>query len=459
MFVCLFVCLCVCVFTDYLHQSSGGIIRHPTAVKRSEHVLTGPGSNKSIRSLSVPSLHATTEKVHYSPPTSPTKPRSKSVRVNAAKKASSFKRNFKKLFGSHLELDENGTGIDEQRVVGTYRPLNSRPRSIGGSSDCSNSSTYTNDFSRRNSLRDSSRSRISHGADSVFQIGGRQPSCDSADTYPMHMQTGSTDSSLKQQQQYYIPTGHRGGMAILGGGGENMQRSNSSTSLENFGIQTKVGVVTDPRYHSVATDVPYLEEHHGGRGGVGGGARFFRHAPPMMMGRLSFEEPELLWEDSKSFTFLNKSVHPSDPEYRQVAEELMSASPPHKTAGGSGSGSSGGGGDASVVAGAVGGLDPRRMSDAGSIDPRRGSLDSVGVEGGGTIKRNRSLPSTPITKNFAMAHTPSNANSIGGGGGGGGGSGGSGGGGGGGGGVGGGASGELHGSSSSRERSATPLGK
>lgn len=356
-----------------------GIVRHPTAVKRSEHVITNTGSSKSIRSLSVPSLHATTEKVRYSPPPSPPKPRSKSVRVNAAKKASSFKRNFRKLFGSHLELDENGAGLDEQHVVGTYRPLNSRPRSIGGSSDCSNSSTYTTDFSRCNSLRDSSRSRISHGNDSVFQ-GGRQPSADSTDNYPMHIPSGSTDSSLRQHQSMHLPQ-RMGGGAVMGGGGENMQRSSSSTSLKNFGIQTKIGI-TDPRYHSVATDVPYLEEH---------GRRLFRH----IVGRpgTSFEDTESLWEDSKSFTFVNKSVHPSDPEYRQIAEKLMRASPTHKKA--------------SDTSSSQFPLDPRRMSDA-SVDPRRESLDSAGggMEILPTVKRNRSLPSTPITKSFATAHTP-----------------------------------------------------
>ena len=347
------------MLTDY----SSSIVRHPTAVKRSD---TGPGNNKSARSLSVPSLHHACAKVKYSPPTSPHKQRSKSVRVNAAKKASSFKRSLKKFFGPHLELDENGIGLDEQRVVGTYRPLNySRPRSIGGSSDCSNSSSYTADFSRCNSMRESNRSRISH-TDNVFQ-GARQASCDSNDYYPIHVASGSTDSSLRQLMHY----------PYRGIGGENMQRSSSSTSLKNFGIQTKIGM-TDPRYHSVATDIPYLEEH----GSNSRNKAFLRH----MIGRqgTSMEDTESLWEDSQSFTFVNKSVVPSDPEYRQVAEELMSASPTHKNVN-------------EFV------LDPRRMSDA-SIDPRRVSIDS-GVESSvATLKRNRSLPNTPITQSFATAH-------------------------------------------------------
>ena len=120
-----------------------------------------------------------------------------------------------------------------------------------------------------------------------------------------------------------------------------------------------------------------------------GGRRLPRHIVGGRVGT-SFEDTESLWEDSKSFTFMNKSVHPSDPEYKQVAEELMSASPTHKTPG-----------DTSQLI-----LDTRRISDAGlCMDPRRGSLDS-GVESLPTVKRNQSLPSTPITKTFATAHTP-----------------------------------------------------
>ena len=353
-------------------ESSSNVIRHPTAVKRSEHVITSTGSNKSIRSLSVPSLHATAEKVKYSPPPSDHKPRSKSVRVsnNTAKKASSFKRNIRKLFGSHLELDENAID-NEQRVVGTYRPINfSRPRSIGGSSDCSNSSTYTTDFSRCNSLRDSSRSRVSHN-DSVFHQGVRQASCDSNDAYttPNHVPSSSTDSSYKfSSMQHALRSG------------EAMYRSNSSTSLKNFGIQTK----TDPRYYSVATDSPYMVEEHGS----GSRRTLTRH----ILVRPG-DDSESLWEDSQSFTYVNnKSVLPSDPEYRQVAEELMSASPTHKMSN-----------DASQF-----NIDPRRMSDA-SIDPRRVSMDS-GVDSLSAAGRlNRSVPTTPITiipTNRERATTP-----------------------------------------------------
>ena len=372
-------------------------------MKRSDHVPTGPNSSKTIRSLSVPSLHATTaEKVRYSPPSSPPKPRSKSVRVHAAaKKASSFKKNLRKFFhGSTLELDETGTGLN-QRVIGTYRPLNcSRPRSIGGSSDCSNSSTYTADFSRCNSLRDSSRSRISHGNDNVFQTQ-QHISCDSNDCHPFsnHAPSGSTDSTnfnFKIPPLHHTQQQQRGMVATASAvGGETViQRSSSSTSLKNFGIQTKVGV-TDPRYHSVATDGPYLEERIGVINSSGGTARKAQMLRHYIAGRpgQSMDDTESLWEDSKSFTFLNKSVVPSDPEYRQVAENLMSASPTHKAPPIN---------DASshIFGSMV--VDPRRMSDAG-MDPRRASLDSE-VESSSVIKHNRSLPTTPISRSFTTAH-------------------------------------------------------
>ena len=166
-----------------------------------------------------------------------------------------------------------------------------------------------------------------------------------------------------------------------------MQRSSSSTSLKNF--QTKVGAgdpryysVADPRYHSVATDIPFLEDPSNRR------AQILKH---IIGGRqtVSLEDSESLWEDSQSFTFVNnRKVFPSDPEYRQLAEELMSVSPTHK----------------SVNEVPQYGVDPRRMSDA-SIDPRRVSID-LGMENTVTLKRNQSLPTTPINLSFGSAHTP-----------------------------------------------------
>lgn len=385
-------------------------MRHRTAVKKADHTPTAPGSsgNKSLRSLSVPSLHATAEKVKYSPPSSPPKPRSKSVRVHAAaKKASSFKKSLKKLLqSSTLDLEEES----EQKVAGTYRPLNcSRPRSIGGSSDCSNSSTYTADFSRCNSLRDSSRSRVSHGNDSVFQ-GHHQVSLDSNDGYPYsnHAPSGSTDSTnWKAQPLLHSSSQLRTMGGMMGGGGDVvvMQRSSSSTSLKNIGIRTKVGM-TDPRYHSVATDVPYMEEAMGGinlscsSGCTIGMARRQLVSRHFIPGRPApLEDSESQWDDSKSFTFVNKFVVPSDPEYRKVAENLMSASPTHKNASDSTS---------QTFSGL--GMDPRRSSDAG-MDPRRASMDS-GVESGPAMKHNRSLPTTPIASSFATAHAHNGVDTV-----------------------------------------------
>jgi len=385
-------------------------VRHRTAVKKSEHVPTAPGSsgNKSLRSLSVPSLHATAEKVKYSPPSSPPKPRSKSVRVNAAaKKASSFKKSLKKLLqSSTLDLGEESEQ-SEQRVAGTYRQLNSsRPRSIDGSSDCSNSSTsYTNDFSRCNSLRDSSRSRVSHGNDSVFH-GHHQVSLDSNDgyTYTNHAPSGSTDSTNMKiaAQPLFHHSSQLRTMSMLSGGETRMQRSSSSTSLKNFGIQTKVGL-TDPRYHSVATDVPYFEEARGGNLSNSSGSTISMARRPLMLygyGRPSpMEDNEAHEDDSKSLIFNNKPVVPSDSEYRKVAVDLMSASPTHKNAS-----------DSSLQAFAGMAIDPRRMSDAG-MDPRRASVDSGGESSSG-MKYNRSLPTTPIASSFATAHAHNGGDAV-----------------------------------------------
>lgn len=266
---------------------------------------------------------------------------------------------------------------DDHQVVGTYRPLNaSRPRSIGGSSDCSNSSyAHSSDFSRCNSLRDSSRSRVS-GTDSVFHIGGRQASLDANDypLYPNHTPSGSTDSSARIHSTFYSARS------------DMMPRSNSSASLKNFGVQAKVPV-PDPRHFSIAVPtggtIEGLEE------------RGLAHRKPQ--GRFlhrqatSADDNESLWEDSQSFTYMNTPVVPSDPEYKQVAKELMSASPTRKNS------------NEFVV-------DPRRMSDA-SVDPRRVSNDS-GVESSSAPKHNRSLPSTPITQTFNSTQAPHGGSST-----------------------------------------------
>lgn len=263
---------------------------------------------------------------------------------------------------------------DEHQVAGTYRPLNaSRPRSIGGSSDCSNSSYAHSDFSRCNSLRDSSRSRIS-GTDSVFHIGGRQASLDANDYVlnPNHTPSGSTDSNARFHSTFYATRG------------EMMPRSNSSASLKNFGV-SKVSI-PDPRYFSVAVPPG---------GSMTSEGIDERDVPPRkQQGRLlhrqgTSEDTESLWEDSSSFTYMNTPVVPSDPEYRQIAKELMSASPTRKNS------------NEFVV-------DPRRMSDA-SVDPRRVSNDS-GVESSSAPKHNRSLPSTPITQTFTSVQ-PQNGGS------------------------------------------------
>lgn len=328
--------------------------RHPTAVRRADHVTSG--HDRSARSLSVPSLHSTIEShTKYSPPLSPPKPRSRSVRnpTSTAKKSHSFRRAIKQMLGSHSDL-ENGSGIwasERHQTEGTYRPLNYiRPKSMGESSDCSNSSM----LSRENSLRDSSRSRLKDG---VFYHTPRQASTDSND-YP---------SDSRPISMPHLPRA-------------DITRSNSSTSLKN--LHTKPPGPPDPRHFSIAGTTPSST-------GYPEFIESYAHRPPKpgrhLLRQGTNEDHESQWEDTSSFLFMNAPVLPSHPEYRQIAQDLMSVSPSRLQ------------------------TDPRRMSDA-SVDPRRISTDS-GVESLSLNKPNRSLPTTPIVPSFAAAGGQSGGNS------------------------------------------------
>lgn len=249
------------------------------------------------------------------------------------------------MFGSHSDL-ENGSGIwssERHQTEGTYRPLNYiRPKSIGESSDCSNSSM----LSRENSLRDSSRSRFKDG---VFYHTPRQASTDSNDYLP----------EPRPISMPHLPRA-------------DMTRSNSSTSLKN--LHTKPAGPPDPRHFSIAGSTPSST-------GYPEFIESYAHRAPKPLRHLirqgTSEDPESQWEDTSSFQFLNTPVLPSHPEYRQVAHDLMSVSPNRPQ------------------------TDPRRMSDA-SVDPRRVSTDS-GVESLSLNKTNRSLPTTPIVPSFVSA--------------------------------------------------------
>ena len=354
------------------------VVRQPSTPRwsdRSLHPQATPGAgSKNARSLSVPSLHATDVKTKLSPPLSPQqKPRSKSVRLNAARKALSFKR-IKKFLGSHSELDSAGGGWggpwdNEPQSVGRFRSLNEhRPRSIGGSSDCSNSSFTHSDFCRCNSLRDSSRSRISHN-DSVF--GPRGTSYDSEDYSsigghlpPVPGSASTSESNLRPFSIAYLP------------------RSSSSNSLKTYAVQAKLS--GDTRHHSIAT-VPGNHIEPDDRAPIHRGKPVGRHAPPTSHRATPKDtDSESLWEDSQSFDFVNAPVLPSDPEYRQIAEELMTCSPTHKT---------------SVDSQG----DIRRMSDA-SVDPRRVSISSTEML---STKPPRSLPSTPVAASFSSVRNGS----------------------------------------------------
>ena len=358
------------LFSDYLPR--GGVVRQPSTPRWSEHTLLsqgatvshGHGPSKGTRSLSVPSLHATDTKAKLSPPLSPQrKPRSRSVRLNTAKKTRSFKLLMKILGSSRSELDAaGGLWDDESQAVGRFRPLNGpRPRSIGGSSDCSSYSFTHSDFSRCNSLRDSSRSRISHGNDSVF--GHRGTSLDSEDYSsinhlpPVPGSASGSESNLRPFSIAYMP------------------RSSSSNSLKNYGIQTKPS--GDIRHHSIAApSTNHVEPEN--RLTVHRGKSLSRH-PPMSVHRgqqtSKDADSESLWEDSQSFTYVNAPVLPSDPKYRQIAEELMSCSPTQKMSA-----------DLQV--------DAPRMSEAASVDSRKISNDSSADSL--SVKAVRSLPSTPV---------------------------------------------------------------
>lgn len=331
-------------------------VQRPPPRRRSEQAAIS--SSKNARSLSVPSLWERVDhKVKDSPPHSPAKPRSTSVRLNP-RKALSFKK-IKKMFefGSRSELEDGSHLRNDEQTVGIYRQLNNRPMSIG--SDCSNSS-YT-DFTRLDSFRVSTHSRVSQGAmDSAF---GHQ-SCDSNDYISVnHITGGSADSNLRPIS-----------VAI-------MHRSSSSSSLKTYGLQPKS---SDIRHHSIAAMPAHSTEVSPSSAFIGDDRIPAHRRQAARHTHRTQEEAESLWEDSQSFTYMNTPVLPSHPEYPQVAEELMTASPPRKNS-------------TEITP-----PDFRRMSDTSStVDPRRVSNDS-GVE---SSKPSRSQPSTPVAQTLTSVRT------------------------------------------------------
>lgn len=273
------------------------IVRHSTTIRKSEQA-------KNTRSLSVPSLNSVDTSLH---PISPSrKPRSNSVRATGSSKGSSksLKNRLAKILGSHSDLTDKGNATSEQQG-GVYRPLGpGRPRSIGGSSDCSSSSLtsgpHHSDFSRHNSLR---ASKVSQN--SVFS--SRQASYDSAETLSHNFPMGPLGPTAHLSP---VESGHRPKSIAC------MQRSGSNSSLKNSVLHS----VNDPRYHSIAALPPRMVEipdlfspaeerapHRHIRGGL--------HRGPTLP-----DEPESPLEASAA-------VVPSDPHYRKVAENLMTRSP------------------------------------------------------------------------------------------------------------------------------------
>ena len=326
---------------------------------------SGSRNITNARSLSVPSLRTNVDqRVKESPPLSPAKPRSTSVRLNP-RKTLSFKK-FRKMFdfGSRSELEDKSGLRNDDHMVGTYHKLPNRPRSIG--SDCSNSSyTYTTDFSRGDSFRVSGHSRVSHGVvDAVFDRH-RQLSYDSSD-YISHAPSASTDSNLRPYS-VAIP----------------LPRSSSSSSLKTYGLQTRT--TGDYRHHSIAAMPANTTEVSPSTGSFGASDdRSHRRQVARAPHRSQEETAESLWEDSHSFDFSQTPVLPSHPEYPQIAQDLMTASPPRRN---------------SVE---MASSDVRRMSDTSTtVDPRRVSNDS-GVE---SSKPFRSQPSTPVAQTLISVRT------------------------------------------------------
>ena len=274
------MCVSVSFHFSLEQYSSSTVIRNVTTQRKSEQT-------KESRSHSVPSLNSMDVTIHH---TSPTRtPRSNSVRgyKSTAPKGVSIKKKIAKMFGSHSDLSGKALVPVEQPSSGVYKQIGGfRPRSIGGSSDCSSSSlTSTNqqqsELSRNNSLRDSTRSRISQG--SVFSTS-RQGSYDSTDAINI--------SALGSNVMVPSESGLRPRSIAC------MQRSGSSTSLRINSV--------DPRYHSIATvpthtvdPAPFFD-----RRGVRGITR---------------DDPEL--EETSG------RVKPSDPGYKKIANDLMTCSP------------------------------------------------------------------------------------------------------------------------------------
>lgn len=257
-------------------------------VQRSVTTQRKSDQSKSARSHSVPSLNSIdTTMSHVSPTRTP---RSNSVRgskvVSTTRGGVSIKKRIAKMLGSHSDLTGKTIVSDERSSSGVYKQIGGfRPRSIGGSSDCSTSSLTSAtqvqcDLSRNNSLRDSTRSRISQG--SVFSTS-RQASYDSADAINISVHGNNivppSESGLRPRS-----------IAC-------MQSSGSSTSLRVNSV--------DPRYHSIA-------------------------AVPSRYDCSNDDKKHLYGHKEQEFEQLTDRVikiKPSDPEYKKVAEGLMSCSP------------------------------------------------------------------------------------------------------------------------------------
>lgn len=330
------------------------VIRQPTAVRRAEP--SSASSTKNACWSSFPNLPVVNSKTKLTPPQSPNKPRSKSVRMPKPPKKNIATR-IHQFLGSHSNLGSSEKTVDVKN--GVYTPL--RPRSIGGSSDCSSNQS---DLSRCDSLRESSRSKVSHTTESVASgVGpGATPlvyydSFDSpVDTNPSPGQSSAHEFSNLRPISIALP------------------HSTSSVSLTSGmrGGNSKV----DLRYYSYAapggTDGGVVEDRLAQQRKDRSRMRVHRSQPLVS---LDISSPSIA-DDVSSSTKTSQSVLPSDPEYPMVAQDLMTASPTRKTS-------------LTMLEGKV----------SGDVDLHQLGAESSHIVSTRTV---RSLPTTPVVQTFSF---------------------------------------------------------
>ena len=348
----------------HTHTAPSTVVRQPTApLRRADFAYAS--SNKNACWSSFPNLPVGNSKTKLTPPQSPNKPRSKSVRMPKPPKKNITTR-IHQFLGSHSNLGSSEKSAEAKS--GVYTPL--RPRSIGGSSDCSSNQS---DLSRCDSLRGSSRSRVSHTNESVVSLcatpggGVAMPlvSYDSFDSPP--------DAFPIADQQLTPAAGGTQEFSNLRPISIALPHSTSTVSLTS-GVRGGGNSKVDLRYHSYAAP--------GGSDGMEAlqkRDRRMRAHQSQPLVPLDISNSSIMDEFQYGGGKTSQSVLPSDPEYRTVAQVLMTASPTRKS---------------SVV------TMPEGREEA---ELHHGTRELVGAESlhpAGT-RTARSLPTTPLSQTFA----------------------------------------------------------